>query len=81
MSVHFTCIILPTLVGVVAASPIARSSAIAAVEKRGVLISAWLAVPPPALSRPRCAACLVGCMGTADDGGEIDLDSATTEAS
>jgi hypothetical protein len=27
------------------------------------------------------AACLVGCMGTADDGGEDDLDSATTEAS
>jgi hypothetical protein len=31
---RFTSIILATLVGVVAASPIARSSAIAAVEKR-----------------------------------------------
>jgi hypothetical protein len=34
-----------------------------------------------AVSPPVCAACLVGCLGTADDGGEVKLDSATTEAS
>lgn len=34
-----------------------------------------------AVSPPVWAACLVGCMGTADDGGEVVLDSATTEAS
>ncbi|KAK2006243.1 hypothetical protein LZ32DRAFT_696205 [Colletotrichum eremochloae] len=70
---HFSTLVAAAFVGLAAAAPVSSD-----VEKRGVLIEVCLAgcSAACAVSPPVCAACLVGCLGTADDGGKVELDGA-----
>ncbi|KAK3392105.1 hypothetical protein B0T20DRAFT_423146 [Sordaria brevicollis] len=80
---RFTTALISSLAGLAMASPAARSDQSAnALQQRGVLaelcIAACLA-SSCAIAPPVCAACLVTCLGTANDGGEVTLDPVTLE--
>ncbi|EGO59594.1 hypothetical protein NEUTE1DRAFT_61173 [Neurospora tetrasperma FGSC 2508] len=79
----FTTVLTSALAGLAMASPAARmDQSINGLQQRGVLaelcIAACLA-SACAAGPPACAACLVTCLGTANDGGEVVLDAITLE--